>query len=282
MMYPNSFLRRISFFLILSCFALNSALAQPEFTAKHDSINWVDAKGMKQGKFRTVDRNGKTIDEGYYRNNKRYGTFTNFNEDGKVIAIRVFSKDGKSCQAKMFDSEGLLMGKGKYINELRDSVWLFYSADTVILKETYKAGKKNGPAVVYFHNGKIADQSVWKNGIQEGPWIQFNDNGSKRGEGNFVNGCQDGPFIYYAGMGVKRLEANYKNCLPEGTWNYLKPNGIVERTVQYKHGDVIGGQPIDFEKMLKDGLEEFKDRNDKEHGGGTTPSTDKNNDDGGY
>jgi antitoxin component YwqK of YwqJK toxin-antitoxin module len=282
MMYPNLLCSRLILLFAICSLAMNSAWAQPEFTTKHDSINWVDAKGMKQGKFRKADRNGKTVYEGYFRNNHPYGTFTYFDEDGQVTAVSVFAKDGKSCHTKMFDRDGMLMGKGKYVNELKDSVWLFYSSDTIITRESYTGGKQNGPSIKYFHNGSIADQSVWKNGVQEGPWKQFNDNGSMRGEGNYVNGCLDGQAIYYAGMGVKRVVGNYKNCLKDGNWVWLKPDGTIERNVLYKNGDVIGGQPINFDKLLKDGLEEFKDRNEKEHGGGIAPENDKNKDDGGY
>jgi antitoxin component YwqK of YwqJK toxin-antitoxin module len=135
----------------------------------------------------------------------------------------------------------------------------------------------------YFHNGKIAEEFTWKNGVKEGHWIQYNDDGSKRGEGNYVKGCLDGLVIYYAGKGVKRIEANYKNCLPDGIWLWLKPGTeAIERKIIYKNGNVVGGQPIDWEKELKKGLEENKERNEKEHGGSSSPQNEKGKDDGGY
>ncbi len=252
--------------------------AQSEFTIKHDSINWVDSKGLKQGKFRKNDRNGKPVYEGYFRNDKPYGIFRYFDEDGKTMAITVFSKDAKSCHTTMFDRNGSVMAKGKYINQLRDSIWVFYNSDTVLVaRETYLVGKKNGVCYNYFAGGKIAEESHWKNGVQEGHWKEYTASGTVKGEGDYINGCPEGKVTYYFDTGEKRVDCYYKGCLAHGQWMFYKAgSGEVDHIVIYKEGRVIGGTGIDVNEEMKKGLEEFKEKNEQEHLGG--PPKDDGND----
>jgi antitoxin component YwqK of YwqJK toxin-antitoxin module len=266
----SGFIQRLFFIIILLFyFGSDYISAQTEFKNAHDSINWVDSKGMKQGKFRKTDKDGKTIYEGYFRNNNPYGTFKYFDEDGKITAINVFSKDGKSSHTKMFHRNGNIMAKGKYLNQLRDSVWEFYSEDTLVSREGYLGGKKNGISITYFKGAGILEQSTWKNGVEEGPYKEFYPDGKLKKEGNYVNGCLSGIVIYYCENGNKHLRAVYKDCLPEGDWLYYKcGTGEFYRKVHYKKGKVIGPPLHDIDKQMKEGLEENKERNEKEHEGG--------------
>ncbi|HEV7230202.1 MAG TPA: hypothetical protein VGO45_02675 [Bacteroidia bacterium] len=267
-MFSRLFSRSSISIIVLFLFCGNCIVAQTEFKNTHDSINWVDSKGMKQGKFRKTDKDGKTIYEGYFRNNNPYGTFKYYDEDGKITAISVFSKDGKSCHTTMFHRTGNIWAKGKYVNQLRDSVWEFYSNDTLVRREGYLAGKQNGSSISYYHGGGIVDQSTWKNGVQEGLWKEYNPDGKLKGEGNYVNGCLSGLVIYYCAEGTKRVEAYYKDCLPEGEWKYYKcSTGEFQRSIKYKKGKLIGPPLHDLDKEIKQGLEENKERNEKEHQG---------------
>jgi antitoxin component YwqK of YwqJK toxin-antitoxin module len=269
----------IRLLLILICsFGGLELFAQTEFHTKHDSINWVDSKGMKQGKFCKTDRNGKTVYVGYFRNNKPYGTFHYYDEDGKISAISVFSADGKSCHTQMFHRTGQIWAKGKYVNQQRDSTWEFYNSDTLVARETYLNGKENGLSISYYAGGGIVDQYTYKNGIKDGPWKEYNPTGKLKGEGTYVNGCLEGIVTYYCFEGGKRVVAVYKDCLPNGQWMYYKcGSGEFDKKVDYLKGKQLGAPLIDANKEMKDGLEEFKERNEKEHMG--DPGKEK---DGGY
>ncbi|MFI5151554.1 MAG: toxin-antitoxin system YwqK family antitoxin [Bacteroidia bacterium] len=258
------------------CLIGSGLKAQTEFSSKHDSINWVDSKGLKQGKFRKADRNGKTIYEGYFRNDKPFGIFHYYDEDGKVTAISVFSKDAKSCHTTMFDRNGAIMAKGRYVNQLRDSVWTYFNADTqMVARETYLAGKKNGACYNYFAGGVIAELSHWEKGVEVGEWKEYNPDGKLKGEGVYVKGCLEGKVTYYCETGDKRVECYYKGCLPHGQWVFYKcGNGAVDHIVVFKNGKVIGDPGIDLNKLLQ--KNEELNRQDQE--GGAT----KNDGNGGY
>ncbi len=258
-------------FLFLAFSFVGSAgfFAQSEFGTTHDSINWVDVKGLKQGKFRKVDKEGKAIYEGVFKNDKPTGTFRYFDEDGKVTAVSVFSKDGKSCHTTTYHRNGNKWAFGKYINQQRDSVWTFFAPDTfLVARETYLGGKRNGASFIYLPDGGIIEQSIWKNGIEDGPWKEFYEDGKVKSEGTYVNGCLEGIVSHYCPEGGMRIQCAYHNCLSHGQWLFYtcgksKPDHIVI----YKNGKQIGEPYPNMDKMVKDGLEEFKERNEKEHEG---------------
>jgi len=257
-------------FLILCLGWFVPVWGQTEFGTKHDSINWVDSKGMKQGKFRKTDKNGKTIYEGYFRNDKPTGTFKYFDEDGALTAISLFARDGKSCNTTMYHRNGNVWVRGKYKGEVRDSVWTFFSSDTVLVsREAYLGGKKEGKSITYFVNGKVAEEYTYKGDIQEGPWKQYDSDGTLKAEGTFVKGCLEGVVTYYCPAGQKRIVANYHNCLPDGKWYFYKC-GIekVDHIDEFKNGNLQGKPNIDVDKLIKDGLEENKEKNELEHNGG--------------
>ncbi|HXC05757.1 MAG TPA: hypothetical protein VNZ86_13440 [Bacteroidia bacterium] len=244
-----------SFACILAFLLLSGSIvrAQTEFNTKHDSINWLDSKGMKQGKFRKNDHNGKPVYEGYFRNDKPYGIFHYFDEDGKVTAVTVFSKDAKSCHTTMFDRNGNVMAKGKYINQLRDSVWTFFNTDTqLVARETYLGGKKNGVCFNYFAGGGVVEESHWQNGIEVGDWKEYFSDGKLKGEGVYVNGCLDGKVTYYCAGGDKRIECYYKGCLPHGQWiTYKCGSGAIDHIIKFKNGKLEGDPGIDLNKELQ-------------------------------
>jgi antitoxin component YwqK of YwqJK toxin-antitoxin module len=269
-MFPNLTFRRHYLLLFICSFLFLKGWSQTEFGTKHDSINWVDAKGMKQGKFRKTDKSGKKVYEGMFRNNKPVGTFHYFDEDGAVTAISVFAKDGKSCNTKMFHRNGNVWAKGKYIDEKRDSVWTIYSSDTLLVsRESYLAGKKNGKSITYFPNGGVAEESTWKAGVEEGLWKTYSMEGAVKGEGTYVNNCLEGIVKYYCPDGQIRIQCVYHDCLPHGQWLFYKCGSLkIDHIVVYKNGNLIGKPGVDVDKLIKEGLEEFKEKNELEHGGG--------------
>jgi antitoxin component YwqK of YwqJK toxin-antitoxin module len=264
---------RFLFFSLALLGAGSPAFAQNEFSTKHDSINWVDSKGMKQGKFRKTDKDGKPIYEGYFRNDKPYGKFRYFDEDGKLTAVSVFSKDAKSCNTTMYHRNGAVWAKGKYVGHdsvwKRDSVWTIYSSDTLLVsRDSYKLNKKNGLCITYFSTGIVAEQTTFKDGKKDGTWKEFYPDGQLYGEGTYVNDCNEGIFNYYCAEGQLRIQGPYHNCLKHGQWIFYKCGSQKpDHIIIYKNGEAIKGG-LDVDKLEKEGLEQFKDRNEQEHMGG--------------
>ena len=132
-------------FLFLTTFSL-VASAQ-----KKDSLNVTDKTGKKQGHWVKPYASGSTFYDGQFKDDVPYGQFKYYYESGQLQTIVNFSDNGQTRRAKMYFMSGVLMAEGKYIGEKRDSLWKFYNDyGYYISNETYKSGKKEGMAYIYF------------------------------------------------------------------------------------------------------------------------------------
>lgn len=200
-----------------------------------------DANGKKQGYWKKVDeKTQKLIYEGLFKDDKPQGVFKYYYPFDSVRAIINFKQDGAYAYAKLFHPTGKIMATGKYVGEsIKDSVWLYYDDMGVMMsKEVYVKGKKDGKALVYFPNGKIAEEKNFKMDQQHGPFKQFYDGTKIKSEGNFVNGKQEGKGAFYYPNGVSAASGYYKNGLRNGPWIYKDKEGKITSKELYEYGQL--------------------------------------------
>lgn len=95
--------------------------------AQEEKVNQKDAQGRMHGKWvKTWPKSNSIQLEGQYKNGVPYGEFKGYYYTGELATVQVYSADGKTKWVKMYHENGYIMGKGKYVNELRDSVWQFF------------------------------------------------------------------------------------------------------------------------------------------------------------
>ncbi len=217
------------------------------------SQNIVDAAGKKQGYWKKKDEKGeKLIYEGLFKDDKPVGKFKYYYPFDSVKAIMDFRQEGKVAYSTLFHPSGKIMAKGKYIAELKDSVWLYYDeAGVLISKENYELGKKNGKAFVYLPDGKIAEEKNYKYNLQDGPFKQYFDGKLVKGEGTYVNGKMEGKVSYYNPNGVVICTGYYKNDQRTGPWIYKEKDGKIKEKRLY----------IDGKEADKKTTEEFFNKN---------------------
>jgi len=93
-----------------------------------------DANGKKQGYWKKKDETGNhLLYEGEFKDNKPVGRFKYYYPNDSVRAIMNFKQEGKVAYAKLFHSTGKRMGEGKYIQEIKDSVWTYYDESGTLL-----------------------------------------------------------------------------------------------------------------------------------------------------
>ena len=209
----------------------------------------VDASGKKQGYWKKKDeKTGKLLYEGEFKDNKPVGFFKHYYPgDTAKRAITFYKDGGKIAYASLYHQvTGKLMAKGKYINELKDSVWNFYDeTGALISKDNYKLGKKDGKCLVYLPDGKLAEEKTFKNDLPDGPFKQYFDGTLIKAEGKYVNGKMDGKVTYYYPSGKFAATGIYKNGNKEGVWLYNDSNGKPKEKELYRNGVQVTGKEAD-------------------------------------
>jgi antitoxin component YwqK of YwqJK toxin-antitoxin module len=206
-----------------------------------------DAAGNKQGYWKKKDeKTDKLIYEGEFKDNKPVGKFKYYYPNDSVQAIMSFRDAGKIAYAKLFHPTGKRMAEGKYIKEIKDSLWLFYDeAGVLISKDKYVMGKKDGISYVYLPDGAVAEERNFKMDVQHGPFKQYFDGKKLKGQGNYVNGNLDGRAAYYFPNGIEVAAGFYKNGHKTGPWIYKDEKGKIKEKEYYKNGKLASKKETD-------------------------------------
>jgi antitoxin component YwqK of YwqJK toxin-antitoxin module len=224
--------------IVLSLFVFQSFIFLAQTT---------DANGKKQGYWKKKDdKTNKLIYEGQFKDNKPVGKFKYYYPNDSVRAIMNFRKDGLTSYAKLFHLSGKRMAEGKYVNEIKDSTWIYYDeSGTLISTEKYVKGKKEGTAYVYLPEGTISEERNYKQDIQHGPFKQYFDSKTLKGQGNYVNGQLEGKVVYYYPNGTEVAAGYYKNGLKNGVWIYREENGKIKEKELFKNGKLASKKETD-------------------------------------
>ncbi len=197
-----------------------------------------DASGKKQGYWKKIDEKTKKLFyEGEFKDNKPVGKFKYYYPNDSVQAIMNFRADGNIAYAKLFHPTGKRMGEGKYIGELKDSLWSFYDeSGKLISKDNYSKGKKDGLSLVYVPDGTIAEERNYKMDVAHGPYKMYFEPKKLRSQGNYVNGNLDGRVVYYYPNGIEVSAGFYVNGNKNGPWIYKEKTGKIKEKELYKNG----------------------------------------------
>ena len=111
--------RALKYLFLTFTFISISAFAQ---------VNQKDAQGRKQGVWKKPYENSTAyVYIGQFKNDKPVGEFTYFYKSGNVQSKIKFFNGGTTAYNKMYhESSGRLMAQGKYVNQQKDSLWLYY------------------------------------------------------------------------------------------------------------------------------------------------------------
>jgi antitoxin component YwqK of YwqJK toxin-antitoxin module len=269
--------------LLISCFSL--------FTlAQDNNLNQLNDQGQKTGLWKVYYDNGKLQYESNFENGYPVGKMKRYYPGGILKAEMNFSDEGKIAYAKLYYKTGKPAAEGKYINNVRDSTWIFYSFinGRVALKEDYSQGEKDGLSFRYYDDGKIAEKMMWENGKKNGTWEQFYENGNLRLKGNHRNDLREGSFETYSYNGFPSIKGQYKNGVMDGTWKYFQDEGAISAKVksdnyesnqkkspgeldfevEYINGKMLPNEEVekqidDFSRKVEEAIEKYSDEEEK-------------------
>lgn len=120
-----------------------------------DTINYTDAKGMKQGFWRYFWPNGDLKYEVFYENNEKEG-----------------------LEIRYFDAQDCIEFSNTYKNGVLSGPSVTYHPNcNVKIEEAYLAGKKHGYERVYDENGFLQTEAKFEKGELDGSYAHFDKKG---------------------------------------------------------------------------------------------------------
>lgn len=224
-------------------------------------INKSDQDGKKQGRWIKNYPNGKVMYEGFFRNDYPEGEFRRYYEDGTMKSLLVFSNRGTEAKAILYYPNGLKASSGKYTNQLKEGLWLFYSftvKDLLISEAEYKENKLNGLMINYYPDGKAAEKIRYRNNLKHGECLKYFPDGTVTLRTNYENGLVNGRFEAFHENGKPEMTGQYKNNLREGPWVIYRNDGSQKFSTIYTEG-IPDNRSIDiYETEYIDSLERIK------------------------
>jgi len=202
-------------------------------------LNRTDNSGMKQGHWIKKYPDGSIMYDGFFRNDKPEGEFKRFYEDQTLKSVLVFYHAGTEADATLYYQNGLVASTGKYVNQLKEGVWKFFSFSNdgvLIADEIYKKDKKNGPSRKFYSDGTVAEVINYTNGARNGEWTKYYPDGSIYFRTGCVSGKLDGIFEAYFENGKTEISGQYRNDLREGRWIIYNENGSPRFNIEYSLG----------------------------------------------
>lgn len=215
------------------------------FTAQ-EAINQLDNKGAKTGKWIGRYPNSKSKRyEGFFRDDKPTGQFTYYAEKGYISAKVNFINDSISSSVMYYD-DGMVMAKGKFINQLKVGKWSTYLKSGDLLNiYNYKNGILEGSQYMYYPENKesrkvaLMEEYYCVKGLKDGVWKQYYELGSVKSKGQYKEGLKQGRFEYYFLNGKIDKKGRYIDDKKNGLWFFYDLDKDIMDEVIYKMGDVV-------------------------------------------
>jgi antitoxin component YwqK of YwqJK toxin-antitoxin module len=225
----------IKIFTIISLLAVSAIAA----SQKPSDINQTDAQGRKQGHWIKKYPHGLIQYEGEFRDDHPVGEFKRYYENSQLKSVLVYSSDGTEVDATLYHPNGFISSKGKYVNQLKEGLWKFYSASIegyLINEEEYKGNLRNGQSIKYYPEGTVAEKLNYVNDKREGEWLQYYQNGRLFIRSFFTAGLLNGKFEVWFENGSLQYSGFYKNNRREGTWIIYNQDGSSRYKMEYTGG----------------------------------------------
>jgi antitoxin component YwqK of YwqJK toxin-antitoxin module len=235
-------------------------------SAQQNTLNQLDSGGRKTGVWETYYESGKVKSHGTFRDGHPVGLLLKYYPGGILQAEMNFDETGTVSRVKMYYETSGLASEGKYVNQLRDSVWNYYSSwdKRKAFSESWKMGKRDGVTYKFYSEGKPSEYLEWKDNVKNGKWEQYFENGAVRLTGYYLNDTLNGNFVCYNPDSSLSIKGSYRMGTLDGTWTYYSEDGKEDFTVQYRDGAMMPNPEMDkrideFSKKVKESMGNIKE-----------------------
>ena len=190
--------------------------------------------GLRNGKGKLFDKNGKLIYEGDWVNDKREG-FGKCGSDPGHYYIGQLKNNCFNGKGKLYDNEGKLLYEGDFVNNEIEGFGKLKLEDNYYYLGELKNRKPNGKGKVYNNNGFLLYEGDFVNGDFEGLG-RFNYYQGFYYIGQWKNHFRHGLGKYYDIKGNLRYDGGWVNDKPEGIGKIIQEDG------KYYYGEIKNGK----------------------------------------
>ncbi len=202
-------------------------------------INKTDQQGRKQGHWIKKYPNKSVMYDGVFKDDHPVGEFRRYYENNTLKSLLIYNDNGTEAVAGIYHPNGYISSKGKYVNQMKEGKWQFFSISIngyLICEEHYSGNLKNGPSVKFYPDSTVAEKLTYINDIKQGEWIQYYPNGAVCLKSNYLNGKINGRFEVWFENGQIEFSGQYKNDARDGLWHIYNNDGILKYKLEYLAG----------------------------------------------
>lgn len=220
-------IKQKAIFIIFLTFTLGIINAQ--------EINKFDTNGKRHGVWKKNFEGTKQVRyEGEFIHGKEVGLFKFYKfikKKSVLTATKKFNPNNNIAEVTFLSSSGKIISKGKMNGKLYVGEWQYFhnKKGSLMTKELYNnKGELNGEKLVFYDNGKIAEQIIYVNGKREGLSTWFSLKGIKLKEFMYESDQLHGISRYYCANGDLLIEGRYKRDKKTGIWKYYKNGELID------------------------------------------------------
>jgi antitoxin component YwqK of YwqJK toxin-antitoxin module len=221
-------------------------------------LNKTDPQGRKQGPWIKKNPDGLIQYEGTFKDDHPVGEFKRYFEDQNLRSVLIYSSDGKETSATIYHANGFIASMGKYINQMKEGKWKFFSSSVngyLIQEEEYQNNMRNGLSLKFYPDSTLAEKVRYINDRREGEWLQYYESGKLFLKSNYTSGMLNGKFEVWFENGNIEYSGYYKNNLRDGRWQIFNEDGTLKYELKYIGGSAGENQ---MEKEAAEFLDKLK------------------------
>ncbi|MCX6321461.1 MAG: hypothetical protein NTX93_06595 [Bacteroidia bacterium] len=202
-------------------------------------INKTDQQGRKQGHWIKKYPNKSVMYDGVFKDDHPVGELRRYYENNTLKSLLIYNDNGTEAVASIYHPNGYISSKGKYVNQMKEGKWQFFSLSIngyLICEEHYSGNLKNGPSMKFYPDSTVSEKLTYINDIKQGEWIQYYPNGAICLKSNYLNGKINGRFEVWFVNGQIEFSGQYKNDARDGLWHIYNNDGILKYKLEYLAG----------------------------------------------
>jgi antitoxin component YwqK of YwqJK toxin-antitoxin module len=195
--------------------------------------------------------NGRSAEQENYFQGHRHGESKSWFDSGVLKSEAVYVKGEPEGRMTFYYPSGKKEIEGKMVNGDRDGTWYYFNTDgSLQLQVLYRQGvlikerKENGTFKEYYDDEQLMSEVTYKAGKREGPFVDYYNNGRwvvRATPSDPVTGAPADLERTLEGQ-TRRREGTYRNDLLEGEVKEFDEKGKQIRVTRYLAGEAVGEQ----------------------------------------